>query len=186
MWVNLVLPVPITSPISKESTLKFQGLNSVHSNWTAIGLVNLRWCNHNPGCWGCGTKKVGSGWRFALQRMVELAAKAVGSWFAIVWYVQYPSIFLPHGCNSLSIFSTIEVTWGEISLSLMNRKASLLWSLILESHLYLMYDRRLSLFSVVRFVLIIHSHFQISSTCATVSQEVGTCLVKHHATKVGG
>ena len=118
--------------------------------------------------------------------MVELAAKSVGSWFAIVWYVQYPSIFLPHGCNSLSIFSTIEVTWGEISLSLMNRKASLLWSLILESHLYLMYDRRLSLFSVVRFVLIIHSHFQISSTCATVSQEVGTCLVKHHATKVGG
>ena len=112
IWVNLVLTVPKMSPITKESTLKFQGLNSVHSNWTAIGLVNLRSCNHNPGCLGCGKKKVGSGWRFALHRMVELSAKLVGSWFTIVWYVQYPSIFLPHGCNSLAIVSTFELPGG--------------------------------------------------------------------------
>ena len=35
-------------------------------------------------------------------------------------------------------------------------------------------------------VLVLHSHFYTSSTCATVSQEVGTFLVKHQATNVGG
>ena len=157
--INVVFPIPILSPITKKGTLKLQGSNSVHSNWTETGLVNFLSLVQRPEWLGCGVKKMVSDRKSALHRTVALPARAIRSMLPRVWYVQFPSIRLPHGCSTPSSFSTMDVTWGDMSESLTNLKASLWWSCTLEFHKYFVYERRLSFLSVVTSVLVVHSRF---------------------------